>query len=157
MPRPLHWFKWQAYTTWLSGAALLLVVYYVGGRALLTDPSRAALTPGVATAVAIGGIVIGWLVYDVLWQYVAPRSATAAGVAVGRRARRDRLRPNESAQRARGLSARRRAAGDDHGRQRRADDHAVAARAGGRGDGRAACPIQRWRQRRRRGRSTTTT
>jgi uncharacterized membrane protein len=80
MPRPLHWFKWQAYTTWLSGAALLIVVYYVGGRALLTDPAKVALTPTVAMAVAIGGIVLGWLIYDVLWQYVAPRSETAAGV-----------------------------------------------------------------------------
>lgn len=80
MPRPLHWFKWQAYTTWLSGAALLIVVYYVGGRALLTDPTKAALTPTVAMAVAIGGIVVGWLIYDVLWHYVAPRSETAAGV-----------------------------------------------------------------------------
>ena len=80
MPRPLHWFKWQAYTTWLSGAALLIVVYYGGGRALLTDPAKAALTPTMAMAVAIGGIVIGWLIYDVLWQYVAPRSETAAGV-----------------------------------------------------------------------------
>ena len=80
MPRPLHWFKWQAYTTWLSGAALLIVVYYVGGRALLTDPAKAALTPWMAMAVAVGGIVIGWLMYDVLWRYVAPRSETAAGV-----------------------------------------------------------------------------
>jgi uncharacterized membrane protein len=39
----------------LSGAALLIVVYYVGGRALLTDPARAAITPTVAMAVAIGG------------------------------------------------------------------------------------------------------
>jgi uncharacterized membrane protein len=79
MPRPLHWFKWQAYTTWLSGAALLLVVYYVGGRALLTDPARADLTPGVATTVALGSIVVGWLVYDVLWRFIARRSATVAG------------------------------------------------------------------------------
>ena len=81
MPRPLHWFKWQAYTTWLSGVALLVVVYYASGRALLTDPARADLTPGVAMAVAIGGIIIGWLIYDVLWRFVAPRSATAAGAA----------------------------------------------------------------------------
>src|SRR5690242_3080998 len=53
MPRPLHWFKWQAYTTWLSGAALLVVVYYLGGRALLADPSIAALSPVAATAVAV--------------------------------------------------------------------------------------------------------
>jgi uncharacterized membrane protein len=80
MPKPLHWFKWQAYTTWLSGTALLIVVYYLGGRALLTDPSKAALTPNMALAVAVGGLVVGWLIYDVLWQYVAPRSETAAGV-----------------------------------------------------------------------------
>ena len=81
MPRPLHWFKWQAYTTWLSGAALLVVVYYAGGRALLTDPARASITPAAALGAAVGSIVAGWLIYDVLWRFVAPRSATAAGVA----------------------------------------------------------------------------
>ena len=81
MPRPLHWFKWQAYTTWLSGVALLIVVYYAGGRALLADPARANLTPATATGVAIGAIVVGWLVYDVLWRFVAPRSAAVAGAA----------------------------------------------------------------------------
>jgi len=81
LPRPLHWFKWQAYMTWLSGVALLIVVYYAGGRALLTDPARANLTPAAATGVAIGAIVVGWLIYDVLWRFVAPRSATAAGAA----------------------------------------------------------------------------
>jgi uncharacterized membrane protein len=80
MPRPLHWFKWQAYTTWLSGAALLIVVYYVSGRTLLTDPSKVALTPGAAIAVGVGAIVGGELIYDVLWRYVAPRAKRAAGV-----------------------------------------------------------------------------
>jgi uncharacterized membrane protein len=80
LPVPLHWFKWQAYTTWLTGAALLLVVYYVGGRALLVDPARTALSPGVAVAVAAGSIVVGGATYDLLWKRVAPRSATAAGV-----------------------------------------------------------------------------
>src|SRR5689334_14629946 len=80
MPRPVHWFKWQAYTTWLSGAALLTIVYYLSGRALLIDPSKAALTPTGGIAVGISAIVAGWLVYDILWQYVAPRSAMLAGV-----------------------------------------------------------------------------
>ncbi len=80
MPRPLHWFKWQAYTTWLSGAALLLVVYYFGGRALLTDPAKAALAPGVAMAIGLGSIVVGWLIYDNVWTLVGRRSATAAVV-----------------------------------------------------------------------------
>ena len=81
MPRPLHWFKWQAYTTWLSGVALLVVVYYTGGRALLTDPTRANLTPAVATGIAIGAIGAGWLIYDALWRFVAPKSATMASTA----------------------------------------------------------------------------
>jgi uncharacterized membrane protein len=80
MPQPMHWFKWQAYTTWLSGTALLVVVYYLGGRAMLIDPSKLALGPTAAIAVAIGSIVVGWLIYDIVWQYVAPRSETAAGV-----------------------------------------------------------------------------
>ena len=79
LPVPLHWFKWQAYTTWLSGAALLLVVYYVGGRSLLVDPARAALSPGMAVAVAAGSILVGGMTYDFLWKRVAPRSAAAAG------------------------------------------------------------------------------
>ena len=80
MPTPLHWFKWQAYTTWWSGTALLIVVYYLGGRSLLVDPSRVALTPAAALAVAVGSIVIGWLAYDLLWRFVARWSAVAAGV-----------------------------------------------------------------------------
>jgi uncharacterized membrane protein len=79
MPKPLHWFKWQAYTTWLSGVALLAVVYYLGSRSLLTDPAKAVLSPGIALLVAVGSIVAGWLAYDLLWRFVAPRSATVAG------------------------------------------------------------------------------
>jgi len=61
--RPLHWFKWQAYTTWLTGAALLVVVYYASGGALLVDPAVADLTPGQATAIGVGTIAAAWLVY----------------------------------------------------------------------------------------------
>jgi uncharacterized membrane protein len=61
--RPLHWFKWQAYTTWLSGAALLVVVYYASGGALLVDPAVADLTPAAAVAIGVGTILGGWLVY----------------------------------------------------------------------------------------------
>ena len=78
LPVPLHWFKWQAYTTWLSGAALLIVVYYAGGRALLADPAVAAISHGSAIAIAVGSIVSGWLLYDTLWRHVAPRAAAFA-------------------------------------------------------------------------------
>ena len=79
MPKPLHWFKWQAYTTWLSGVALLTVIYYLGSRSLLTDPAKTTLSPAIALLVAVGSIIAGWLVYDLLWRFVAPRSATLAG------------------------------------------------------------------------------
>lgn len=61
--RPLHWFKWQAYTTWLTGAALLVVVYYASCGALLVDPAVADLTATQATMIGVGTIVGGWLVY----------------------------------------------------------------------------------------------
>jgi uncharacterized membrane protein len=78
LPAPLHWFKWQAYTTWLSGVALLVVVYYAGGRALLADPSVAPIGHWTAVAVAVGAMVGGWLLYDTLWRTVAPRAAAFA-------------------------------------------------------------------------------
>ena len=79
MPRPLHWFKWQAYTTWLSGAALLIALYYVGGRALLTDPATSSLSQLAAVGVGVGAIVVAQIVYDALWTMVGPRSMAAAG------------------------------------------------------------------------------
>ncbi|MEO5590520.1 MAG: urate hydroxylase PuuD [Gemmatimonadaceae bacterium] len=79
LPAPLHWFKWQAYTTWLSGVALLIVVYYAGGRAVMTDASRpAALTHGMATLVGIGAIIGGWALYEAMQRFVAPRAPRLA-------------------------------------------------------------------------------
>jgi len=80
LPSPLHWFKWQAYITWLSGAMLLIVVYYAGGRALLVDPSVASLSHGTAVAIAVGSILLGGICYDALWSTVGNRSARVAGL-----------------------------------------------------------------------------
>ena len=54
MPDELTWFKWEAYTTWLSGFALLVVVYYLGAELYLIDKLRAAMTPPMAAAIAFG-------------------------------------------------------------------------------------------------------
>jgi len=81
LPRPVHWFKWQAYTTWLSGVALLLVVYYLSDRAVLADPGVAKLTHLEASLVGIGGILGGWALYETMQRVVAPRApALAAAV-----------------------------------------------------------------------------
>jgi uncharacterized membrane protein len=78
VPSPLHWFKWQAYTTWLSGMALLFVVYYFGGRAILADPTVANLSHAQATLVGVGAISLGWALYEVMQRVVAPRSPRVA-------------------------------------------------------------------------------
>ena len=62
----LHWFKWEAYTTWLSGIALLAIVYWSAAGTFLIDPSVLALTPLEAVSISIGTLVAGWLVYDAL-------------------------------------------------------------------------------------------
>jgi len=64
MPETLHWFKWEAYTTWLSGFALLIIVYYFGASAYLIDPSVNALTPATAISLGLGLIFGGLAVYE---------------------------------------------------------------------------------------------
>ena len=65
LSRKLHWFRWEAATTWLSGFALLIVVYYIGGGALI-DRDVADINLWTAIGIGIGTLVIGWLVYDLL-------------------------------------------------------------------------------------------
>jgi len=62
----LHWFYWEAYSTWLSGMAMLAVVYWAGASTFLIDKSVMDLTPAMAIGISIGSIVLGWFIYDVL-------------------------------------------------------------------------------------------
>ncbi len=66
LPTPLHWFKWEAYTTWLSGFALLVLIYYVQAEVYLIDRSVMDLTPTAAIAVGLGLLVMTWIIYDLL-------------------------------------------------------------------------------------------
>jgi len=70
LPEPLHWFKWEAYTTWLSGFALLIVLYYVNADTYLIDKSVADLEPWEAIAISVGLLVAAWLVYDGLCRVI---------------------------------------------------------------------------------------
>ena len=77
---PLHWYKWEAYTTWLAGFALFVSLYYLQPRTYLIDPSVADITPAVAIILSIGLLAAGWLIYDALCRTVAKRSETALAV-----------------------------------------------------------------------------
>ena len=77
MPEPLHWFKWEAYTTWLSGFALFVVLYYLDADTRLVDPAVADLSDWQAIGVSLAGIVLAWFVYDALCRTVGRRSQVA--------------------------------------------------------------------------------
>jgi len=64
MPDELTWFKWEAYATWLSGMALLVVVYYLGAELYLIDTHVLALSASQAILISLAGIVAGWVIYD---------------------------------------------------------------------------------------------
>ena len=66
LPEELHWFKWEAYATWLSGFALLFIVYYFNASAMMIDKSVADITSTQAVLIGLGTLVIGWIVYDLL-------------------------------------------------------------------------------------------
>jgi uncharacterized membrane protein len=70
LPDVLHWFKWEAYTTWLSGFALLIVLYYFNADTYLIDKSVADLSTGEAIAISVGLLVVAWVVYDGLCRLV---------------------------------------------------------------------------------------
>ncbi len=66
LPEKLHWFKWEAYTTWLSGTALLVVVYWLKAQTMMVDPTVAELSAWQAVAIGGASMVGAWLVYDAL-------------------------------------------------------------------------------------------
>jgi uncharacterized membrane protein len=66
MPDHLVWFKWEAYSTWLSGAALLMLVYWMGAEIYLIDANKADLAVWQAILISAASLTIGWLVYDFL-------------------------------------------------------------------------------------------
>jgi uncharacterized membrane protein len=65
MPATLHWFKWEAYSTWISGFALLILIYYFGASAFLIDPRVMELSPATAISYGLGFIFGGLFIYEV--------------------------------------------------------------------------------------------
>jgi uncharacterized membrane protein len=78
LPEPLHWFKWEAYTTWLSGFALLIVLYYFHADTYLIDKDVADLSTWEAIAISIGLLAASWLVYDALCRVLGSRPLVLA-------------------------------------------------------------------------------
>jgi len=80
LPDRLHWFKWEAYWTWMSGMFLLGIVYWYGAEVYLIDRSVAELSAPLAVGIAVGFIVGGWVVYDLLCKSPLARDDRVFGV-----------------------------------------------------------------------------
>ncbi len=66
MPKTLHWFKWEAYSTGITGFLLLSLIYYVGANTYLIDPAKAAINPWLGVLIGISALLSGWFIYDYL-------------------------------------------------------------------------------------------
>ncbi len=66
MPSDLVWFKWESYSTWLSGAALMILVYYLGAELYLVDPNVLEMPIWVGILISIGSLAFGWVAYDLI-------------------------------------------------------------------------------------------
>ena len=82
LPEPLHWFKWEAYSTWLSGMFMLVLVYWLGADVYLIDPAVANLAPAAAVAIAAACLVGGWIVYDALCRSRLGKNESALAAAL---------------------------------------------------------------------------
>ena len=82
VPAVLHWFKWEAMLTWISGIALLVLVFYLGGAYLL-DPGISRIGRGTAIVLGVAIVIFSWPVYDGLWRSpLARRPAIAATISL---------------------------------------------------------------------------
>jgi len=82
LPETLHWFKWEAYTTWLSGVFLMALIYWYSAEVYLIDPQVMDLGKATAVAIGIAALVIGWLVYDLMCRSPLGNNETLLGVGV---------------------------------------------------------------------------
>jgi uncharacterized membrane protein len=80
LPEPLHWFKWEAYTTWLSGFALMVFLYYFNADTYLIDKSVADLSDAAAIGISIGLLAVAWVVYDGLCRLLRNELVLAAAL-----------------------------------------------------------------------------
>jgi uncharacterized membrane protein len=82
LPERLHWFKWEAYTTWMSGTALLVLVYWLNAGTMMINPEVAGLSPARAVGLAAASLIASWLVYDGLCRSPLGRRDAAFGLVI---------------------------------------------------------------------------
>ena len=79
LPAHLHWFKWDAYLTWMTGFGLLIVQYYLHARSYLIDPAVMPLEPWQAIAISVVSLLAGWVIYEALCRSPLGQNTTLLG------------------------------------------------------------------------------
>jgi uncharacterized membrane protein len=74
IPKILHWFKWEATLTWVTGFMLLILLYFMRGASLLVDPRIHQMTQANAVMLALGLIVGSWVFYDLTWKFISSKA-----------------------------------------------------------------------------------
>ena len=82
LPEHLTWFKWESYATWLSGFAMLVLVYYLGAEMFLIDPAVADLAVWQAVVISLASLAFGWAAYDTLCRVFVKANQTVLMVAL---------------------------------------------------------------------------
>ena len=80
LTQDLHWSKWEAYTTWLSGMGMMAVIYWIGASSYLIDSSVMALSPAAAVGISIAFLVAGWVFYDLLCRNMIGKDGVLAAI-----------------------------------------------------------------------------
>lgn len=78
LPPHLHWFKWEAYLTWVTGFGLMIAQYYLHANAYLIDPAVMALSPAQAIMISVASLAAGWIAYDLLCRFLGDRTVLLA-------------------------------------------------------------------------------
>jgi len=82
LPERLHWYKWEAYWTWLTGFTLFVVLYYLQPRTYLIDPAVASISTWEAIVASIAMLAAAWVVYDILCRTIGQRSELALALCI---------------------------------------------------------------------------
>jgi len=80
IPKDLHWFKYEAYFTWLSGFCLLIIIYYFNAKSYLIDPEVLDLTSFQAIGISIASFIIGWIIYDQICKLIKNKITFAIAI-----------------------------------------------------------------------------
>lgn len=82
LPPTLHWFKWEAYTTWLSGMALLFVVFYWNASTYMLNPAAPQVTPLISVLIGLAALILSWVFYDLVCRSPLARKEWLVGLLV---------------------------------------------------------------------------